>query len=601
MSLHTLHADSRGAHAGLHLPVASLSDDAPSQRKLGVHGPLSRSIKRGCGVWACRGVTEDVAVRQSGQIADYRSLICSGYTDFQGSAGIRVPQPGSAQRKESPVTRERNSMVAMLGSLGWPLILGLSACTAFYGAYYQGLLGSEFVYRYFATHPVSYVATAMFFVGLAALLIKTINVVIQYLVLPNIELDVDRSVSLPVDQCGELIDQLEEQPRAARRSYFGTRLREALEYVERKGSADALDDELKYLADMDETRQQDGYALVRIIIWATPMLGFLGTVVGITQALGDLDPKMLATAIQTAMQGLLAGLYVAFDTTALALSLSIVLMFFQFFVDRLETQLLSIVDRRMNEELVGRFETMGGSRDPHLASIHHMAQEVIQSSDKLVVRQTQLWQQALDVAQQQWIDAADTSTQQMQSALSAALEHSLGVFADRLSQTEQDSADQARQRWEQWQTVLSNNARMLQAQQQELVKQGEVMARVVEATGEVIKLETALNQNLKMLSGSQNFEDTVMSLAAAIHLLNTRLGAADAPDAGWIWSRTRRKVVPHETFSQLEERTERVALSVPSRADLHHGVVDRVACAGGTNGARQRFGRCPPNGSGPPA
>jgi hypothetical protein len=37
-------------------------------------------------------------------------------------------------------------------------------------------------------------------------------------------------------------------------------------------------------------------------------------------------------------------------------------------------------------------------------------------------------------------------------------------------------------------------------------------------------LEKALNQNLAALAGSKNFEDTVMSLSAAIHLLNTRLG-----------------------------------------------------------------------------
>ena len=54
------------------------------------------------------------------------------------------------------------------------------------------------------------------------------------------------------------------------------------------------------------------------------------------------------------------------------------------------------------------------------------------------------------------------------------------------------------------------------------------MARIVEATGDVMKLETSLNQNLKALAGSKNFEDTVMSLAAAIHLLNMRLGATDS-------------------------------------------------------------------------
>ena len=31
------------------------------------------------------------------------------------------------------------------------------------------------------------------------------------------------------------------------------------------------------------------------------------------------------------------------------------------------------------------------------------------------------------------------------------------------------------------------------------------------------------------MSGAKNFEDTVMSLAAAIHLLNTRLGKPEGP------------------------------------------------------------------------
>ena len=64
----------------------------------------------------------------------------------------------------------------------------------------------------------------------------------------------------------------------------------------------------------------------------------------------------------------------------------------------------------------------------------------------------------------------------------------------------------------------------MQAQQKELIRQGELMLQVVQATGQVITLEKSLNDNLKALAGAKNFEDTVMSLSAAIHLLSTRLG-----------------------------------------------------------------------------
>ena len=50
-----------------------------------------------------------------------------------------------------------------------------------------------------------------------------------------------------------------------------------------------------------------------------------------------------------------------------------------------------------------------------------------------------------------------------------------------------------------------------------------MLRQVVEATGQIKRLEMALNDNLRSLSGSQNFEETVISLSAAIHLLTTRL------------------------------------------------------------------------------
>jgi len=47
---------------------------------------------------------------------------------------------------------------------------------------------------------------------------------------------------------------------------------------------------------------------------------------------------------------------------------------------------------------------------------------------------------------------------------------------------------------------------------------GDVLG-AIQAAGEVTRLEDALNRNLAALAGSKNFEETVVSLAAAIHLL----------------------------------------------------------------------------------
>jgi len=50
-----------------------------------------------------------------------------------------------------------------------------------------------------------------------------------------------------------------------------------------------------------------------------------------------------------------------------------------------------------------------------------------------------------------------------------------------------------------------------------------VLHQAAEATAQVTRLEEALNHNLASLAGAKNFEETVMSLAAAIHLLTGRL------------------------------------------------------------------------------
>ncbi|MAV34856.1 MAG: hypothetical protein CMJ59_05305 [Planctomycetaceae bacterium] len=454
-------------------------------------------------------------------------------------------------------SRERNSLRDAIASLGWPLILGSAASSLFYTLLFKGPLTSSLMQRYFATHPVSYVATTMFFIGMAALLAKLINVVGQYHSLDSIGLDKHQQHGQGLDDCLIQLSRLRELPQRARDSYLGMRLSSALELIDRKGTANGLDEDLKYLSDIDQGRQQESYSLVRIIIWATPMLGFLGTVIGITQALGNLDPVELANSIQTAMQKLLDGLYVAFDTTALALSLSIVLMFVQFIVDRIESQLLAKVDEQTNRELLGRFPQWGTQTDPYVASVHKMCQDVMHASDQLVQQQAALWQKTIDAAHQQWTQLGDTSLKQTEKALSAALEQSLRKHAAVLSEQSETAAQSTAHRWneaqdrlleqmthllnqrrdlegehradsERWQTALSNSAAAMHAQQSELQKHGEVLTRAIDASHNIRQLEAALNDNLRSLAGSQHFEATVNSLAAAIHLLNARLGEIPA-------------------------------------------------------------------------
>ncbi len=430
-----------------------------------------------------------------------------------------------AKRKGSVVSRQgnRNSWWSALSSLGWPLIIGLAMSSVFFVLILRGPLQGPLTYRYFAGHPVNISETVLFFIGLAALLLKSGEVLVQSSTLRRIRLESEEA-PLEVEACSGLLDSLAKMPAHLQDSYLGKRLHAALDYVWRCQSAAGLGDELKYLADADAVRQHESYSLVRIIIWATPMLGFLGTVVGITQALGDLDPQLLATDPKTAMQGLLGGLYVAFDTTAEALSLSMVLMFVQFFTDRLESQLLSAVDQQAQEELLGRFASAATEANPQLAAVQRMSTTVLNAAHQLVQDQTEQWKLTLNEVNSQWKELLDSSGQNLRTALTSSLETSLRSFTDRMTSAERETEERLHSRWEQWQAALSDNARLMHTQQTELVRQGEVMTQVLKATGDIVQLEEALNGNLRAIAGTRQFEEILINLSAAIHLLNSRFG-----------------------------------------------------------------------------
>lgn len=420
--------------------------------------------------------------------------------------------------------RKRSSLATVFSGIGWPLLWGMAGWVGLYMLIHQGVIGGELVTNYLAGHVVEYFEVAFFCVGLAMLGLKLLDVAFQHRTLDRVQLPDPAAGGDRAEDCGGLLTELQQIPARLADSYLARRLRDALQYIQRKGSADELDEQLRYLADVDAARQHDSYALSRLIIWAIPILGFLGTVIGITLAITSLSPEQLASS--EGIDSLTQSLGVAFNTTATALALSMVLMFASFLIDRFESELLAAVDERTNEALVGRFQQYGSGNDPQAASIHKMAEAVMRSSEKLVANQAVLWRDTIESAHEKWSKLADTASLQTQSALEQSLSTSLTAHADQLVAAEEHSADRLEQLSQRLAAAMITYAKAMEHQQAELVRQGEVMHKAVEASGRVTQLQAALNDNLQALAGAKNFEDTVMSLAAAIHLLNARLGGA---------------------------------------------------------------------------
>jgi biopolymer transport protein ExbB/TolQ len=361
-----------------------------------------------------------------------------------------------------------------------PVFWGGLAYVGFHALWANGVITNPFILRYFAQHPVEYVETAMFLVGIAALVLKAMEVRAQKKVSTGAVLPKRTTDGVSATEASSLLRLLERLPSWRQRHVYVGRLRKGLLHVQRAGSAEKLDDELKYLADEDADRAHGSYGLVRMVIWAIPILGFLGTVIGIALAMGKLSPQALDTSLPEVM----SNLTIAFDTTALALALSIVLFFGQFSVDRYEQGLLERVNEQTAEELLGRFERIPDTPDGQLAAVRKSLQAILESHEQNVIHQIDTWQTSLRAVTDQWRGIQDSL-------------HESSVSAN--------------------------------AMQQGMARQADTLNRVVEAAGNIATMETQLNRNLSALAGAKNFEQTVMSLAAAIHLLNARLG--DDPGA----------------------------------------------------------------------
>jgi hypothetical protein len=235
--------------------------------------------------------------------------------------------------------------------------------------------------------------------------------------------------------------------------------------------------------------------------------------------------------LESSLPEVTAGLGVAFDTTALALGLSILLMFAQFVTERAENALLSRVDRRAADELEERFEQIPAGPDGQLLAVRRMAETVVQVTERLVQRQAELWQASMDAAAARWTRMADAAGERLQTALAAVLPESLRAHAKAMAAAGQSAAEQNQRHWDRVQQAQAEQTQTIVSLQAALTRQGVVLGRAIEAAGEVASLEDALNRNLAALAGAKNFEKTVISLAATIHLLNARFadGPANAP------------------------------------------------------------------------
>ncbi len=410
-----------------------------------------------------------------------------------------------------------NAFSALL--LRSPLLWGGALAFAFFSLIHGGVIADPNVVRYLAGHWVEYAEVTLFCVGLAALVLRAGDLVAQR---RRIVAEPLGPVPVGGNDPADATTLIEQVPSGE--GYLARRLREALDLVVRTGSADGLEDHLKYLGDVDAARATQGYGLVRFIVWAIPIMGFLGTVIGITVAIASLSPTQLEN-----ISGVVAGLGTAFDTTATALALSMVLMFLQFALDRYEQQLLAVVDDTAWRSLAGRFQSDGTDAGAALA-VARLGETVSRGAARLLESQEQAWQSLERTAATAIRQLLDESGASLQQSLTKSLDASMGRWADSLARAHDEATARREDRWAAAAESLAAAVHGLERHQKSLERHSAVLADVGDATRDIAALERTLGANLATLTATGRFEEAITTLAAAAQLLSARATARTLDD-----------------------------------------------------------------------
>jgi len=405
-----------------------------------------------------------------------------------------------------------------LRPLGAAIIVGLPLAALALAATHFSPVGRELFDRYLA-HPLEQVELALFCCGMGVFLVKLWSLRGEWAALEETDwLPAWNGVPATAREAGAWSRQVASV--GMKTSWLARRYANALGHVERRRSAAGLDEHLRTLADADAMTLEGSAALTRFITWAIPILGFLGTVLGITGAISGVTPEKLEASLSTVTDGLA----LAFDATAVALALTMVLMFTASMVERAENRVLEEVDARVDHDLPPRFETEASAGGETAAAAGQVARAVAE------VMARHLSDLGSEIAGK--VHAAMSAAFGRMEENLQALDRSLAIRSEESRQMLDRSAAQVDQIFRVQQASLAQAGEQMARQ---LAGPVEALDRVRMGLGEVGQLQALLAQNLGALTQGNALEEVLHQLSAATHLLSakaTRLRDAHGVEAG---------------------------------------------------------------------
>lgn len=286
-------------------------------------------------------------------------------TKIPAKAKARAAQVNRLQRSTDEMGKFDNASATSV-PMAIAALVGLGLEIIFYLFLFVFLLSdsTKILYDYFYERGwVPYVLTYLACWSFAILFFKSKKLknqqnVMQFKLLPE-----DISQDIRADNLGEFYAHVKRLGFEPRQSFLLTRILRGIEHFSVRKNHTETADMLKSQSEIDATMVDSSYVLIKVFIWAIPILGFIGTVLGISDAVSSFGGEMGAAAdievIKEQLGQVTGGLSEAFDTTLVSLIFSLFVMFPTSVMQKNEEDLLNKVDEYCNEYFLKRL------REPH--------------------------------------------------------------------------------------------------------------------------------------------------------------------------------------------------------------------------------------------
>jgi len=397
-----------------------------------------------------------------------------------------------------------------------PLALAAVLTAGYYWVITQESMHDTLLHSYTTQHAVEYVIVAFFIWGISDTICRALTFPRENLAL-RMELLPPRKGSVPVSQAAVLLKQMQTKPRWLLNSRLGLRMAQALTHLTEKGSAEGFADYLRDLADQDEERTHSNFGLVRFICWVTPVLGFLGTVLHFGTALGGLSAEQIGEKLAHVV----GEMGTAFNTTTVALTAATSMMFFLFLCERTEKEIIHMIDRRVDRDLLNRFEITDANITPFLGALQTASQATLAAVDATIARQMEVWSGALEALEQQSTGQQQRQTQLWQEVIGSLQERFEAQDVDREKRLVRLLDAVATQQSEH-RVHLQATTEQMQTLQAGLIRVADSLSGLTGGGEELIALQVSLADNLRVLRESQHLDQALHTLTGAIHMLTAR-------------------------------------------------------------------------------